>query len=205
MPDKVIYYYFDEKAFGEAIRLLLAYGGQEYEDRRINFDTEWADFKKNAPFGTLPLLIIDGKEFSTSLAISRYLGNKYGLAGDNAEEAFEIDQNMDYLHDLRSKASAQYWEEDEAIKKSRQEEYAKSYPVMLEKLNDIVQKNNGHIALGKLTWGDFSLAGAYDYLKLTVQIPDLDERYPALKAAVDKVYSIPQVKAYADAAPKTNY
>lgn len=49
----------------------------------------------------MPVLEIDGKQYAQSVAISRYLGRKYRLAGDNEEEAFEIDQNVDFLNDIR--------------------------------------------------------------------------------------------------------
>ena len=41
---KYTYYYFDAKALGESGRLLLAYGGQEFEDIRLN-DEEWPAIK----------------------------------------------------------------------------------------------------------------------------------------------------------------
>lgn len=54
------------------------------------------------PLGQLPVLEIDGKRYSQSLAICRYLGEKYGLAGDNDEEAMEIDQIVDFIYDIRA-------------------------------------------------------------------------------------------------------
>lgn len=57
----------------------------------------------------------------------------------------------------------------------------------------------------QLTWGDFVLAGMVDYLKLMLRMPDLEEKYPAIKKVRDNVYSIPKVKAYAEAAPPNDY
>ena len=54
-----------------------------------------------------------------------------------------------------------------------------------------------------MTWADFVLAGTFDYLRNLVRIPDLEKKYPAFAKIIDNVYSIPQVKAYADAAPYT--
>lgn len=53
----------------------------------------------------------------------------------------------------------------------------------------------------QLTWADFQFAGMFDYLKAMLQMPDLEKKYPAFKQVTDNVYSIPKVKAYADAAP----
>ncbi|XP_075980036.1 glutathione S-transferase 2-like [Anticarsia gemmatalis] len=201
---KVVFYYFNVKALGEGARLLLSYGGEEFVDHRVDLD-EWPKLKEKTPFGQLPMLVIDGKQYAQSFSICRYLGNKYGLAGDNDEEAFEIDQNVDLLVDIRAKATAVYSEKDPEAKKKMQEDFTKNvYPVMLEQLNKLVKKNNGHIALGKLTWGDFIFAGMFDYLMRAIfdePVPDVSAKYPAFKQVLDHVYSIPRVKAYADAAP----
>ncbi|CAB3230558.1 unnamed protein product [Arctia plantaginis] len=199
MPD-VTFTYFDVKAVGEGPRLLLAYGGQKFKDIRVTFQ-EWPQVKPNTPFGFLPVLEIDGKQYATCLAICRYLGKKYGLAGDNDEEALEIDQNVDFLYDIRYRAANTYWEPDPIIKEKKHEENSKLYPDQLKKLNEIIEKNNGHIALGKLTWGDLHFAGMLDYLKEILRMPDLEKKYPAFKKLADNVYSIPSLKAYAASAP----
>ena len=53
------------------------------------------------PFETVPVLEVDGVKYSQSIAIVRYLGRKYGLAGKTLEEDLEIDQNMYFLNDIR--------------------------------------------------------------------------------------------------------
>lgn len=55
------------------------------------------------PFGRAPVLIIDGKQYAQSTPICRYLGHRYGLTGDNIEEDFEIDQNIELLNDIRAR------------------------------------------------------------------------------------------------------
>lgn len=57
----------------------------------------------------------------------------------------------------------------------------------------------------QLTWGDFVIAGTFDYFKAALRIPDLEKEYPAFQQLLDNVYSDPKVKAYADAAPKSTY
>ncbi|XP_045451455.1 glutathione S-transferase 2-like [Melitaea cinxia] len=203
MP-KVVFYYFPVKALGESGRLLLAYGGQEFEDRRIP-DEEWPAFKPSMPFGQMPVLEIDGKKYAQSVAISRYLGRKYGLNGKDIEEDFEIDQNLEFLLDIRGTASVVHHEADEVVKEKKHEDYSKNlYPGMLSKLDEIIKKNNGHIAAGKLTWADFVFAGTFDYLKWMLRIPDLEKKYPSFQQVVDNVYSIPKIAAYKEKAPKTD-
>ncbi|XP_038222286.1 glutathione S-transferase 2-like isoform X1 [Zerene cesonia] len=203
--DNVVVYYFQLKAMGESTRLLLAYGGQKFDDRRVAKE-EWLDLKPNTPFGQLPVLEINGKRHGQSIAIARYLGRKYGLAGDNIEEAFEIDQNVDFYGDIRLKAANVFHETDPELKKKKHEELLNNYyPQALNRLHDIVTKNNGHIALGKLTWGDFVIAGMYDCFKVILQMPDFDEKYPNILKLYRNVVNLPRVKEYCDAAPKCEF
>ncbi|XP_046969518.1 glutathione S-transferase 2-like [Vanessa cardui] len=198
-------YYFHLKALGEGIRLLLAYGGQEFEDHRVTTE-EWKTLKPTMPFRQMPILKIDGKVYAQSNAIARYLGRKYGLVGKDSEEDFEIDQNADFFTDVHMQAARVYHEEDEERKAKLQEDLEKNhYPIILKKLDDIITKNNGHMALGRLTWVDFVFAGLYDCLKCHLAIPDLDAKYPSFKKLHDMIVSIPKVKAYCDKAPKAEW
>ncbi|XP_049876420.1 glutathione S-transferase 2-like [Pectinophora gossypiella] len=204
MP-KVVFTYFPLKGLGESGRLLLAYGGQEFEDRRITKD-EWPEHKPKTPFGQLPVLEIDGKQYAQSVSIARYLGHKFGVAGADIEEDFEIDQNVEFLNDIRFKMVAVAHEPDPEVKKRKHEENVKNvYPGLLKKLNEIITKNNGHLALGKLTWGDFVLAGIYETMKKMLEIPDMDSQYPALKQLVDSVNSLPGVKEFIAQAPPSEF
>ncbi|KAJ8712539.1 hypothetical protein PYW07_005381 [Mythimna separata] len=195
---KVIFYYFDIKGRGESCRLLLAYGGQQFEDRRLTAE-QWPAFKPKTRFGQLPILEIDGKQYAQSLAIARYLGRKFGLVGDTPEDALEIDQNVDLFMDFCLKGAQIMRETDAARKESLYAEAVKNvFPGDLERLSSIINKNNGHLALGKLTWGDFVLAGLIDWLKTVLRIPDLEQKYPGFQKVIDNVYSVPKVKAYSE-------
>ncbi|XP_045522898.1 glutathione S-transferase 2-like [Pieris brassicae] len=197
--------YFPFKGLGEGIRMLLTYGGQKFEDKRIPWE-QWPEFKPKTPFGQMPMLQANGKTYSQTLAVARFLGRKYGLAGENLDEAFEIDQNMDFFTEIRVKSSTPMFEQDPEVKKKLKENLEKNYlPGALKQLNEIIGKNNGHIANGKLSWGDFVIAGVYDALKnMLFQMPDMDEKFPHIKKLKDNVVSLPKVKEYvATASPKT--
>ena len=202
MP-KVSLYYFEFKALGEGLRMLLAYGGQEFEDIRIEFQ-KFSDFKPETPFGQLPMLVIDGKKYAQTSAIARYLGRKYGLAGKDIEEDFEIDQVIDLLTDVRLSGLTVIHEKDEALRSKKFSELAETkFPFYLQKFDEILTKNNGFLALGRLTWADFVFVGFFDYLKMLLQMPDLEEKYPIFKKPIEAVVNIPKVKAFIDSAPKS--
>ncbi|XP_052755103.1 glutathione S-transferase 2-like [Galleria mellonella] len=204
MPD-VSVYYFPIKGLGESIRLLLAYGGQEFEDVRIPKEI-WPQRRSIAAFGQVPVLEIDGKRYAQSVAISRYLGRKYGLTGANIEEDFLIDQNVDFVNEIRLAASTVQNEPDPAVKAVKRAKFLRDKcPFYLQKLDEIIRSNNGHLAAGKLTWGDIYFAGLYSYLRYALEIPDLDQKYPSFKKLQDYVLSLPQLKQYLANAPQTDF
>ena len=53
------------------------------------------------PMGQIPVLDVNDKRISQSIAISRFLGKKVGLAGSNDLEDAEIDSVVDSVNDLR--------------------------------------------------------------------------------------------------------
>ncbi|XP_013148280.1 PREDICTED: glutathione S-transferase 2-like [Papilio polytes] len=201
---KVKVTYFNVKALGEGIRMLLAYGGQEFEDIRVERDN-WPELKPKTPFGQLPMLEIDGKQYAQSIAICRYLGRKYGLAGTTPEEDLIIDQNLDFFNDIRLKTVAANYESDEKVKADKLEDLKKNhFPVLFSKLDQMIKENNGFLAVGRLTWADFVFAGVYDALRMFTHLPDLDEKYPSFSKLRDTVRSLPKVKEFCDSAPKTD-
>lgn len=54
------------------------------------------------PFGQVPVLEVDGKQFHQTNAICRYLAKQMGLAGKSDLEALEIDMAVDTIHDVRA-------------------------------------------------------------------------------------------------------
>lgn len=51
--------------------------------------------------GQIPVLEIDGKKYNQSQAILRYLAKKFKVAGGDDEEAYEIDNAVDTMTDMR--------------------------------------------------------------------------------------------------------
>ncbi|RZC36777.1 GST C domain containing protein, partial [Asbolus verrucosus] len=98
-----------------------------------------------------------------------------------------------------------FYEKDEEKKKALKETVLnETIPYYLTRLDAIVQKNKGHLALGRLTWADlyFSCSvPSYTFFAGS----DVISKYPNLKALQDKVYAIPAIKTWIATRPKTEF
>jgi glutathione S-transferase len=146
--------YFDIRGRGELIRLLFAQSGVPFEDCRIKHE-EWPEFKPLTPFGSLPIVEIDGETLTGSTIIARYLAElpEFQLAGSNPFENAKIAAIGNYLNDLEVEIAKFFFEKDDAmIKKFFNEQVPKFYE-KLEKLSST--NSSGYLWEDKLTWVDF--------------------------------------------------
>jgi len=188
-------YYFDVRALAEPIRYLFAYGGQEYEDIRVAKD-DWPALKPTFPLGQLPLLEVDGNRVHQSIPISRYIGKRVGLAGNNEWEDLNIDIAVETVNDLRVKIAAVHYETDEQVKEKKAVTLNKeTIPFYLEKLDALARVNLGYLALQRLTWADVYFAAVLDYLKYMTN-PELIDDCPNLVAVVQRVHTVKAIKAW---------
>uniref|UniRef100_A0A1B6CF84 glutathione transferase n=1 Tax=Clastoptera arizonana TaxID=38151 RepID=A0A1B6CF84_9HEMI len=196
MPSQCKLTYFNGRGVAEPIRYLLIYLGENFEDIRVEFEN-WLELKPSMPFGKLPVLEIDGKKYSQSTALYRYLGNKGNISGNNDLENLHIDIIADVLVDLRTAASQVMWEPDEQKKKEKQQTFlSETLPYNLEKLEEIAKKNDGYLANKKLSWADFMFASIAENFGFQFPESNLNEKYPTLKALKEKILSIPKIKAH---------
>ena len=93
--------HYNAKGKAETSRLILAYVGQKFEDKRIE-PAEMAAMKSSLPFGQLPLLEYKGESLSQSMAIARFLANEFSLAGNTTMETAKIDEIVDAINDLQN-------------------------------------------------------------------------------------------------------
>ena len=109
--------YFNLRARGEPIRLLLAYGGIKYEDERIppkwEDPTPWEALKPSTPYGQLPVLSWDGMVISQSMACARFVAKEIGVAGRNNLERAQVDEVVDCIQDLINKSAILFFANDE--------------------------------------------------------------------------------------------
>ncbi|KAG8311132.1 hypothetical protein J6590_049686 [Homalodisca vitripennis] len=199
--------YFNARGLGESIRFLLSYMGEEFEDVREDWE-QWknSSAKSLTPFGKLPLLEVDGKVLSQSVAICRFLGARAGLAGADDWENVQIDIIADTIVDLRLPTSSIYMEPNEDLKKTKMDTYTKeTLPFYLKKLDTIVKENGGYLANKKLSWVDLYFSATSEFLSAFCKVTDITTDYPNLHALVEKVFNLPQIKKWRANRPKTEF
>ncbi|KAK7866818.1 hypothetical protein R5R35_005248 [Gryllus longicercus] len=194
--------YFDARGTGEPIRYVLEYANIEYEDERISME-DFVNIKPTLPFGSLPVLEINGKVINQSTAICRYFAKRAGLAGGDDFEALQIDAVADSIVDLRIAFTNYCWRTPEAQKPSSYETLKKeNIPVYLSQFEKILKENNGHFVNGKLSYADLLFAGTVEYFNNIIKF-DITEGFPLVKALVEKVHNIPRIKAWIARRPQT--
>ncbi|KAJ3662953.1 hypothetical protein Zmor_007267 [Zophobas morio] len=196
--------YFPVEALAEPIRFLFSYGGIEFEDFR--FDREnWPQMKPNMPFGQVPVLEHNGKVAHQSIAMARYAAKKAKLVGNDEWEDLEIDAIVDTVNDLRQKIALYHYEADAAVKESRKEPlFKETLPYYLQRLDAVVKANNGHLALGKLTWADLYFVAILKYLNSMCGGNDILADYPNLTALKNTVLELPAIKTWLEKRPNSD-
>lgn len=120
--------YFDIPASrGEECRLALHVAGVEFDDHRIKRD-EWMTLKPTTPFGSLPVLAIEGNgELAQVNAILGFIGRAHGLHPSDPFEAARHDAILSAAEELRGKIGPSLHTKDEAEKKRMREELASGW------------------------------------------------------------------------------
>merc|ERR1711868_114626 len=179
MAPKVKLTYFNLRGRAEPTRMLLAYGGIEYEDCRVTpgfvDPTEWMALKPKTPYGSLPLLEWNGECLAQSMAIARFVAKEVGLAGRC---------NMECAQD------------DEKIKKFMTE----TIPNTLAQLEKRLSGRGGQYFVGNaFSWADLML---YNFCS---GLPDQSclDKVPKIKNLMSRVANIPNIKCWVEKRPAT--
>lgn len=160
-------YYFNMRGAAEALRLVFAVAGVEYEDVRYTFGEEWQQHKEEMPQKMMPCLEIDGKKHCQSGALLRFLGRQYNLYGKTNLEALVIDEIAESFVDMTKGLGVFFSETNkdkkaEGMKKIVDETFPKYVPLMCKRLKE---NGTGFLVGDSLTIGDLILYRNMDFLR----------------------------------------
>ena len=127
-PARVCDVYIDSQAStsgrGEAVRIAMFASGIKHTDKFLLF-SEYQEVKSTSQDWAwkngLPVLGVDGKEFTQSLAQLRYAGKKAGLYPTADVDALAVDEILDITQDILTRSPS---DSDENVKLKKRAEYA---------------------------------------------------------------------------------
>ena len=189
--------YFDLRARAEPCRLLLAYAGAKYEDKRLPAPWDdmapWAALKPNTPWGQVPLLEWDGEVVAQSMACARFLAREFNLAGRNSMEMAQVDEIVDVIQDLLNTWYSLYHAKDSAGQKKFLET---NIPTSMSQIEKKLVSRGGQFMVGNaFSWADLHLFFYVTDMKL-MSGKDVDASFPKIKNLVERVGNIPNIKTW---------
>merc|ERR1712038_384153 len=193
MAPKVQLLYFDGRGRGEIIRMILTYGGVEFEDKRVSFE-EWPQIKPTTKCGFIPELKWGDNVLVQSNAITRFAAREVGIAGKNSVEMAQCDAIVDFCSEVIEAAySVHFFFAPNASQEARAKFKGKldSFVRNMEKL---LEPNGGEWMVG----GGFTLADLYVTIVLSqwVKVARTDFESPTLTVLSKRVSDIPKIKSF---------
>ncbi len=196
--------YFEARGRAEIARFIFKQADVDFEDVRLKKE-EWPAFKPTTPYGSMPVLEVDGKMLAGSRSIQRYLAEEFGLAGTNAFENAELDSIIDIGVDVSTQLATIFPEKDETRKaealKKFEEETGPKHLGVFEKL---ISDNSGTWLYGsKVTYVDFALYNIMAWIKLVA--PKLAENFPGITANMEAVETLPNIAKWLKERPESQF
>ncbi|XP_047026340.1 glutathione S-transferase S1-like [Helicoverpa zea] len=187
-------HYFNLNGLAEPIRYILHYTKQEFEDVRHGFDMK-KEVKDKLPYGQLPIYEEGERILTQSLAIAKYVARNTDLIPVDPWVVAVVEGAAYTIYDFWLKIVPYIKEQDpekkKELKKHLLEETIDFFFTRFEKH---LQENGGYFG-GKLTWVEFILCGIVEASNLFLDT-ELEKKYPAVEAVVEKIRNLPGVKEY---------
>ncbi|KAL5013720.1 hypothetical protein ScPMuIL_007990 [Solemya velum] len=199
--------YFPTRGRAELTRLVFAASGIDYEDCRIDRQTEWPKIKPNTPLGQLPVLEVDGEQMAESSSIARFVAKQAGMMGKTSLEQAQIEMIVDALQDALETVVSWFVEKEESIKAEKKKKVVEeTYPTVVSIMESILTKNaadGGFLVGSSMSLADLAL---YDGLQYPVDLFDFSlDKYPKTAAQRKMVAETPRIAEWLKKRPKTEY
>jgi len=181
--------YFTMKGLGEDIRYVFAYADVDFEDYRIA-QADWPALKESFEYRQLPVLEVDGKTLNQSVAITRYLGKRFGLVASDPFTDALLEALTDNLRDAQKKLR-----EAVTITKTPEakQEGEEAMAFFLAKVEPLAA-NGFFYGEKNATWTDIHFFAITELLEQ--YFPGTLKPFPNLTALTEKIRNKPSVQKY---------
>ena len=186
-------FYFDGPGRGEITRLIFVYTGNEFEDVRFTGEEWGSKYKAEAPLGMAPFYEEGGVKLGGSLAIARYVAEKYGLGASTPLANAQLESYGDSMMDIGSKIYYITMGPEDKRDECKAE-FFKNAPGKFQFLEKQIKGKDSFID-GKVTWADlmiYALANSLSVAGLAEAFKDC----PKFKAIHAKFDADEKIKAH---------
>jgi glutathione S-transferase len=200
MPTIKLSYFDFHGGRAEPTRLALHIGEIPFEDHRFSFP-EFAEVRKDTPFGQVPTLKVDDVQITQCDSILRYAGKLANLYPNDPYQALLCDEVMYVVEEANVKLDPTFRMSGEEQKAARLALVNGSIPVYLAWLEKrLIAQGGNYFADQRLTVADLKVfvdihglnSGRLDHVPA-----DLVERVaPRLNAHSRHIAELPAVRAY---------
>jgi len=192
--------YFNIKGAAEPSRLAFTVAGVDWEDNRIARES-WPEMKPTTPFGSVPVLEFEGKQYAQSNAILRYAGKLGGLYPSDPLLALEVDMQLDAIEDMFMTIRPTMAIKDEDKKMEARKVLAEeTLPKWLANFNQTIKDNSsGFLAGDSMSIADLKLYATTSMLTAGFLdgIPaSIFDKFPEILAHKAAISANEKIKAY---------
>ncbi|WAR26440.1 GST-like protein [Mya arenaria] len=189
-------FYFDCRGRGEIARMIFAYAGHPFVDKRIDYDEEWPSIKYDFPQYVLPVLEIDGSKNITQ-----------NINGKTPTEQTVIDEITETVADIYNFAlEFQVAPTSQERVQKKAEFYKVDCPKFLMFLENLVAETgqNGFAVGDSFTVADLMLFVYIEHTEAHFTPPEapLLKNYSLLDRNRELVSSIPRIQEYLQKRPE---
>ena len=150
---KLVYFDFNGGR-GEPVRIALHAAGIKFEDERLSFE-QFNARRETLPFGSLPVMEIDGVTVTQSSAMCAYAGKRAGLYPKDDLQALYCDEVMGVVEDMSHYIGPTIRMSGEEQKKAREALVAGRLSTGLKGMSGLLKRGGGkYFADNRLTVAD---------------------------------------------------